>query len=367
MKNISIMIKPASSLCNLSCEYCFYEDVSSKRAMSSCGVMKRETANKIIDNVLSCLNDMDAVSFVFQGGEPTLAGLPFFLHFTEEVEKKKGSVLVNYAIQTNGILIDKSWCRFFKSNNFLVGISQDILPEVHDKYRKDTNGSDTYERVNAARKALLSYGVEYNILSVLTNDLAKEPEKVWDYLCRENIGYTQFIPCLGKIEGEKKSCRLNPCSFAGFYSHLFFLWAKAFKAGKYRSIKLFDDLINLLAYGKQTACGITGKCSPQFVVEADGRVFPCDFYALDEYCIGNLACENVEDIYNKAAKSSFITRDDAEADFCCRCPYLKICHGGCLRMRKEVCGFDGENECGYRLFLDNCLPELQQIIHSILN
>ncbi len=39
MKNLSIMIKPASSLCNMRCKYCFYADVSNNRSIKSCGIM----------------------------------------------------------------------------------------------------------------------------------------------------------------------------------------------------------------------------------------------------------------------------------------------------------------------------------------
>jgi site-specific recombinase XerD len=44
MPPLSLMIKPASSLCNLSCEYCFYKDVSEHREHLGFGVMEKETA-----------------------------------------------------------------------------------------------------------------------------------------------------------------------------------------------------------------------------------------------------------------------------------------------------------------------------------
>ena len=55
----------------------------------------------------------DRVSFAFQGGEPTLAGLDYFEYFVSQTEKWEG-IRVSYALQTNGILLDSAWCAFLK-------------------------------------------------------------------------------------------------------------------------------------------------------------------------------------------------------------------------------------------------------------
>lgn len=72
MKHISVMIKPASALCNLRCKYCFYANVSSLREVRSYGKMKPEVTEKMIDNIFIDLEDGDELTFAFQGGEPTL-------------------------------------------------------------------------------------------------------------------------------------------------------------------------------------------------------------------------------------------------------------------------------------------------------
>ena len=80
MPPLSLMIKPASSLCNLSCEYCFYRDVSEHREHLGFGVMKKDTARVLIEKALRYAN-RNSVAFAFQGGEPTLAGLEYFRFF----------------------------------------------------------------------------------------------------------------------------------------------------------------------------------------------------------------------------------------------------------------------------------------------
>lgn len=358
MRHISVMLKPASSLCNLRCRYCFYAEVSESRAIRSSGIMDQDTANKIIENIFSSLAPGDAVSIVFQGGEPTLAGLHFFQSFVSEVSRVRKSVQINYAIQTNGMLLDDEWCAFFREHRFLVGLSLDEMKAIHDQSRMDPAGKGTYARVAAARALLEKHVVDYNILTVLTNALARHPQQVWRWLCKEDIRYVQFIPCLGELDGTTSHFSLSPERFASFYAQLFDLWIADFEKGRYRSVKLFDDLINLLVDGSRNACGLTGQCMPQIVVEADGSVYPCDFYALDEYCVGNLAKEPIEKLYTKAIMAEFRSRPTEKPHLCETCPYTPLCGGGCPRMRREVCGAPDAKVCGYCLFLDEALDRM---------
>lgn len=100
----------------------------------------------VLKNIEKCIQKGDRVNFAFQGGEPTLSGLDYFVRFTEAVSKWDG-ILVSYALQTNAICIDEKWCEFLKKHKFLVGVSFDILPEAHDCARVDVLGKGTYARV----------------------------------------------------------------------------------------------------------------------------------------------------------------------------------------------------------------------------
>ena len=111
MKQLSVMLKPASSLCNMRCKYCFYADVSSLRDVSSYGLMKESDA--IIANIFRDLERGDILTLAFQGGEPTLAGLPFFQHFVQQVSRYESlGVRVSYALQTTAhrhIMMPTAW------------------------------------------------------------------------------------------------------------------------------------------------------------------------------------------------------------------------------------------------------------------
>lgn len=356
MKHLSVLIKPASSLCNLRCKYCFYADVSNSREICSYGVMSYDTADRIIDNLFSDLEDGDALSIAFQGGEPTMAGLPWLEHFVSYAKCKNPSVTLNFALQTNGILLDDAWCHFLKQHKFLVGLSWDGPPSIHNKNRVDAQGQGTYSTILDTRRRLLKHGVDHNILCVLTSEAARHPQQVWKFIEDQKIDYIQFIPCLDDLGSNNQNWALTPMRFYRFYTALFDSWHAAVQNGKYISIKLFDDIANLFVYRQVTACGLTGHCSMQCVIEADGSVYPCDFYVLDEYKLGSLRTDSLSELFQSYFRSKFDDIRPQLPPLCTQCKYASACSGGCKRMRNSMY-IDG-NFCGYRALLDDILDPL---------
>ena len=365
IKQICIMIKPASSLCNMRCKYCFYADVSNLRQIHSFGVMQPATTQKMLENIYCDLQPGDHITFAFQGGEPTLAGLDYFRNFVSQAAKQDRRVQVSYALQTNAILLDEAWCSFLEENHFLVGISLDMAAVYHDANRVDAQGKGTYNRVIAAKRMLERYRVDYNVLAVLTSELARHPTQVWNYLLKEQIHYVQFIPCLDDLQESGAPYALTPKRFAEFYKGLFPLWKRAYENGTYISIKLFDDIMNLLASGQSTACGMTGECQHQFIVEADGGVYPCDFYVLDEYKLGNLTENTLRELYESRTAADFIGRPHRKPQLCADCRFEPICHGGCKRQQSAVCCQGKDSYCGYRDFLEAVWPSLAQLANRM--
>lgn len=365
-KNMSVMIKPASSLCNLRCRYCFYADVSSLREVESCGLMTEQVMRAVIDSSIDGLSAGDSVNFAFQGGEPMLAGIEFFKRFVGYVKSKDTKVRVSYALQTNGTMLNDEWCAFLKDNAFLVGLSMDGAAKYHDANRVDASFQGTYKTIKNAKKLLEKHGTDYNILTVLTAEIARHPQKIWQWLKQENIGYVQLIPCLDALGKPPESpYALTPQRFAGFYTQLFKCWLEEFKKGNYISVKLFDDIINLLGKGEVNACGLTGKCQTQLVVEGDGSVYPCDFYALDEYRLGNMCSSSAEELVKSKQANDFLNRDKGDTSVCSGCPYYNICGAGCPRQRPSVCYYKSTDMCGYKSFLDACINDMLAVAKTL--
>lgn len=365
MKHISILVKPASSLCNIRCKYCFYSNVSSLREVRSFGKMKAEVAEKMIANIFVDLEDGDQLTLAFQGGEPTLAGLNYFKMVVELIERQTKKVQVHYVIQTNGMIINHKWCEFLKKYQFLVGLSIDGHPLYHDLNRIDPKGRGTFQRVLQTKKLLDSYEIEYNILCVLTNPLAKEARKVFRFLKEQQIRYIQFIPCLDELNGRRKnSYALIPKRFFGFYQQIFHLWLEELEQGNYISIKLFDDILNLLVRHQITACGILGNCQIQYVIEADGSVYPCDFYVLDEYRMGYIQEQTLRALFEQDISHQFLCERTTLPEACMQCPFKKICRGGCKRM-KDAMYVDQRGFCGYQHLLNEFVPRVEEIMESL--
>lgn len=363
MKTLNVMIKPASSLCNMRCLYCFYADEAARRDIPSYGMMTEDTADALIDRVQEALSAGDAVQYIFQGGEPTLRGLDFFARFAERATAR-ADLRVSFSLQTNGLLLDDAWCDLFLKYRVLVGVSLDLLPACHDEARKDAKGEGTYGRVTEALALLKRRGVPFNVLCTLTDAVATRPKQVWERLLRLDVGFVQFTPCLGGCEGDASYGKLTPALFADFYIRLFDFWYADYKKGRARSVKFFDDVVNLLVLGTPTACGMDGVCRPQLVFEADGSAYPCDFYCTDGYRLGNVA-EGIDALLSSDAYRAFANRERVRPALCQACRYARFCGGGCHRMQSEVYIYADETACGYRKFLDERGSTLSRLAEEV--
>jgi len=363
--HLSVLIKPASSLCNLKCSYCFYHGLAHGRDIGSYGVMQNETADILIERAVDAAEK--GLSFMFQGGEPSLAGLDYFNYFIDQVNRANVRKLqVNYAIQTNGINISEEFAEFFKANNFLVGLSLDGVKDINDFFR----GEGTHNKILKTTRLFDKLKVEYNILTVITAQAAKHIEKIYNFYKNQNFMYLQFIPCLEPLEITPfdEIYSLSPELYEKFLITLFRLWHRDFMSGKYISIRFFDNLVRIAAGYPPEQCGTLGFCSGQFVIEADGSVFPCDFYCVDNWKTGSILDMSFEELYNSPNMQKFRETSLYENSRCKSCKVFYLCRGGCRRDRdNKKDGVAGDNiycEALYN-FYSFAEPYLENIVKTI--
>lgn len=334
MPPLSLLIKPASGSCNLNCSYCFYADVMDNRSVHNRGMMKTDVMISLIDRALDYAEHQ--MTFMFQGGEPTLIGIDFYEAFVKYVNEKKSTELqVNYSLQTNGILIDDTYAAFFAKNNFLIGVSLDGPKDIHDMNRKDAKQDGSYKQVMKTITLLRKHKVDFNILSVVNKAVAKHPAKVYQFFMKEGFRFLQFIPCLdelGKPRGSNPYALL-PADYATFLCKLFDLWYKDFIRGHRVSIRTFDNILSILMGNPPESCDMVGVCSTNLVIEADGTAYPCDFYVLDEWQVGNINDDTIEVLSHSETAKAFVEKSYVRDEKCENCPYLPICRGGCRRHR----------------------------------
>lgn len=334
MEHLTLLIKPASSLCNMRCKYCFYHSLADKRENTSYGIMSEETAVNIIKKAFENANQ--SVSFAFQGGEPTLAGLDFFAFFVEKVkELNSKKVKVFFSVQTNGLNVSEEFAKLFSEHHFLVGLSLDGNKEIHDFLRIDAAKNGTHSKIMKTARLFEQYNVEYNILTVVSAYTAKHIEKIYRFFKANGFRYLQFIPCLDPLDSEPFSSphSLTPKLYEDFLKKLFKLYYEDFLSGNYVSIRFFDNVVRMAAGQNSEQCGMLGFCSGQFVIEADGTVFPCDFYCVDNWRLGSINEMSLEELYQSNSMQEFIKTSFYDNEKCKACSVYPLCKGGCRRDR----------------------------------
>lgn len=367
MNHLTLLIKPASSRCNLRCRYCFYKDVASHRQQEDLGRMTEETARRVISEAFRTVSPGGSITFLFQGGEPTLAGLDYFRTFLLlEKEYQRSGIACYHSIQTNGMVLDEAWAAFFREHRFLVGLSLDGTEFVHDQFRLNGKGEGTWQRAVAALRLLERYQVETNLLCVVTGQAARKPAQLYRSLNGFRGHALHFNPCMDPMEetGKARDYSLTPEGYGKFLCQVFDCWYRDWKAGKYVSIRCFDDYLSHLLRMPPSSCAASGSCGHYLVVEGDGSLYPCDYYVLDAWRMGNIHTTTIPEALDSPMSRKFLEEGRKRPKSCASCPYAPLCRGGCKRDWRP----DGENRyCGaYQTFFPYAIGRLEEMASAYL-
>jgi uncharacterized protein len=327
----SLLIKPASALCNLDCAYCFYLD---RETDPYSGIAQRrmteETLEKIVKGFLEY--SYPASTFAFQGGEPTLAGLRFFERLVElQIAYGRDGQSVSNALQTNGMLLDENWCKLFRQYNWLIGISMDGPAQIHDLYRKNRGGAGTWRRVMQSIELMQKHHVEFNVLCVLNSANVGRPKEIYKFFRSIGVDNVQFIP-LAEFGpgGEPMPYTVTPEQYGRFLCETFDLWWPHRRKMRIRS---FDNLAEALAGQPPGSCTMRESCDSYVVVEYNGDVYPCDFFVEGGWKLGNLNTDTFFQIARTRARAEFSRTKAIPHPACTECEFEQICCRGCPHTR----------------------------------
>jgi uncharacterized protein len=363
----SLLIKPASYLCNIECAHCFYkrvEDVYPEHRP----FMERETMATLVRKTLAlgCGHN----TFCWQGGEPTLMGIDFFREVVR-AQKRFGLAgqVVGNSLQTNGVLIDSAWAEFLAENRFLVGLSIDGPREFHDHYRMYASGAGTFDRALHAVEVFRNHGVEFNVLTLLTDANVSAPETLYRFFREQGFSHLQFVPCFEKdpTTGEDYQFSISAEELGNFHCRLFDLWLD--DGFPDVSIRIFEDILIYFIDGVHVSCNWYEQCASYFVIEHNGDVYPCDFFVYPEWRLGNI----IEDSYEKIARNplleKFAQMKSALPDACMECRWQSFCHGDCTKFRLDGDGGYG-NVSAYctarKMLLEHIEPHVEPLKERVL-
>jgi uncharacterized protein len=198
--------KPTGAACNLDCTYCFFlsKDLLYPGSNQSMGEDQLEYyVRSFLDS-----QPNGPVTFVWQGGEPTLMGLDFFRRAVALAEEYRRSTQeISHSLQTNGVTIDDEWAQFLAEHNFLVGLSIDGPKDIHDTFRVNKAGRGNFDQVVHGWWCLQRHGLETSILCTVHSANTNRPLDVYRFF-RDELGakFVQFIPIVERVT-RASSCR----------------------------------------------------------------------------------------------------------------------------------------------------------------
>ena len=343
----STMVKPAGSTCNLDCTYCYYLD-KALRYGGKQAVMSDDLLREYIRQYITA-NAVDTVTFCWHGGEPLLLGLDFYRKaMAFQKEFASGKRILN-TLQTNATLIDDDWCKFFRMNDFLVGVSLDGPKDIHDGFRLDKQGRPTWERVMASVDMLKRYGVEFNTLSVVNSRCEGRGKEIYNFFKSIGSHYMQFLPAVEHVvdredyrrpvivSPETEGARLAPWSvspkgYGDFLCDIFDEWVVS-DVGEYY-VQMFDATLAQYCNVQPGVCSMCETCGDCLVVEHNGDVYNCDHFVYPEYLLGNIREKSLLEIYNDPKRFQFGVAKRANLPReCMKCRFYFACRGECPKHR----------------------------------
>jgi uncharacterized protein len=382
-----ILSKPTGAICNLGCKYCFF---LSKEALypGSKFEMDQGTLERYIQQLFDS-SPATEVNVAWQGGEPTLMGIDFFKRSVELAKKyKKPHQTILHTIQTNGTQLNDEWCKFFKENNYLVGLSVDGPKAMHDAYRVTKGGQGTFDGVIRGWELLKKHGVDANILCTIhaaNQDYGLEVYRFFrDELKAQHI---QFIPIVERATEETlvianqgweerpgakrilytQSGRLvtertvNARKFGNFLIAVFDEWVKTDVGRVF--VQTFDVALGSWL-GQHNMCIVSPTCGNALALEHNGDVYSCDHFVEPHYLLGNIRDSSLAEMVASPQQREFgQNKFTSLPKYCKDCSVLFACYGECPRNRfiKTPEGEDGLNYLceGYKAFYAHIGPTMK--------
>ncbi|WP_308195505.1 anaerobic sulfatase maturase [Paenibacillus mellifer] len=362
------MWKTVSEDCNLACDYCYYSTAGG-HPHQPVRVMEPALLDRFISQYMK--RSSGQAVFSWQGGEPLLAGLPYFEHVVSlQAKYAPPHTMISNALQTNGTLINESWARFFKRYHFLIGISLDGPEPIHDTHRITGSGKGSFDLVMRGLHHLEQAGVEYNILTVIHEDNVKKPDELMAFYHEQNFAFIQFIPCMDFVSqqsGMSGRFRITPEEYGEFLCRTFDLW---YNDGLPEvSIRMFENMLLALLHRPAELCVHNLCCPKMMVLETNGDAYPCDFFIDEEHKLGNVGQDDLDVLLAKQVYHDFLQMKPNVNEACRKCEYLQFCHGGCPRNRNWLDVNDRTEVdyfCrGYKMFYAHAYDRMETLANRI--
>lgn len=363
-----LMLKPAGPDCNLACEYCYYRAKAAwfpgRTPRMDHGTLERVTAAYLE------AHPGPEVTFGWQGGEPLLMGVEFFRQAVALQRRyaRPGQRIAN-TLQTNGTLLNDEWAAFLAEQGFLVGLSIDGAPHLHDRYRRDAGGQPSYQRAVAGLRALQRHGVEHNALVTVNRGNAARPLEVYQHLLDLGLRHLQFIPVVERRRpGERKvaAYSVRPEALGEFLCSIFDHWARR-HVGQVH-VQLFECALGAWLGAPPSLCTFAPICGLALVAEHNGDLYPCDHFVEPDLQLGRIEPGGLAALVESPRQRGFGRAKAELSEECRSCQALSLCWGDCPKHRLRS-GTDGRPISylcpAYRRFFAHSAPVLKAMADEV--
>jgi uncharacterized protein len=383
----SVMAKPAGPDCNLNCTYCYYLEKRKLYPDQKNYRLNDELLERFIRQYIEAL-DVPVVTFVWQGGEPTLLGLDYFRKIIALQHKHAGGKSIENSLQTNGTTLTDEWCRFLADNRVLTGISIDGEEHNHDHFRKTSAGGPTFKRVMKSIELLHRHKVEFNTLSCVNSYNVSYASETYRFLKKTGSGFIQFLPVVERYGApdNRQTLRLVDPSYSRkaevtrwsvpavdfgiFLITIFNEWVRSDVARYY--VQIFDATLANYAGEMPGLCVFSETCGDALAMEHNGDIYSCDHFVYPEHLIGNISVSHLREIASLQKQFDFgISKRNTLPEYCLRCDVRFTCHGECPKHRFAL-SQDGELGLnylceGYKMFFHHAQPYMEYMVNELKN
>ncbi len=372
-----VMVKPVGASCNLACEYCYYLEKSELYDRERNHVISDLLLERFTEQYIGSQTTRD-VMFTWHGGEALLRPLSFYRKAVALQKKHARGHRILNSIQTNGTLLNDEWCRFFKEEGWLIGISIDGPERFHDEYRRSRGGQPTFAKVMRGIELLKKHGVEWNGMAVVNDYNSDYPLEFYHFFKDIECRYLQFTPIVERLISDSEYVQLaspsareateiadfsvSPRQWGDFLCAIFDEWVRN-DVGKY-FVQIFDSTLANYAGVEPGVCTMARSCGHAGVMEFNGDVYSCDHFVFPEYRLGNIRDITLAEMMYSPRQSQFgAAKRGSLPRQCLECRFSAICNGECPKNRFAVTA-DGESGLnylceGYYRFFEHSAPYMQ--------
>lgn len=379
-----VMLKPAGAMCNLACEYCYYLEKSHMYNEGPKTLMSDSLLEHFVKQYIESQTTPN-VLFLWHGGETMMRPLSFYQKALELQKKYARGRTIDNAFQTNGTMLTDEWCRFFKENNWLVGVSIDGPKEVHNAYRQNRLGQPSFDQVMRGINLLSKHGVKWNAMAVVNDLNVKHPQEFYRFFKSIGCRYIQFTPIVERFATHEDGRHLatpnqNDCQLAhfsvtpedwgNFLCTIFDEWVRN-DVGKY-FIQIFDATLANWVGVDPGLCTMARNCGHAGVMEFNGDVYSCDHFVFPEYKLGNIRQNTLlEMMYSERQLEFGRMKQGSLPGQCRKCDYLFACNGGCPKDRFAQT-VDGEPNLnylckGYHQYFKHVAPYMDYMKNELMS